>query len=137
MIRRIKALIKMLIIVLTPFIVNIVDAINGVCLYLQVQKDWYIDPRLEPFTEHSTGCSLLLIGYVLCRSHHMCKYYKYACWSIVVFHLFAELYLFTSIKYLWFAYIAWVIHAITFVLCVIYLLGNRTRKLIRQFYRRG
>lgn len=134
--KSIKKFIKMLIIVFTPFIVTIVDAINGVCLYMQVEGYWIIDKKLEPSTEHSAGSSLLLIGYVICRSKHMCKYYKYACWSIVAFHAFAELYIFTGITYLWFAYISWVIHSISFVLCVIYILGKKTHRLIRQFYKR-
>lgn len=130
-----KSFIKLIVVIFTPFIVSIVDIINGVNLYMEVECGHVVDPKLYVTTEHATGSSILLTGYVLCRSSHMCKYYKLACWSIMIFHIYAELYIHTGIEYLWFAYLSWIIHTTGLILCIIYILGKRTRRLIRRAYR--
>lgn len=125
-------MIKTLFKILTPFIAIIADAINGVLLYRQYELELMVDTRLYPTFDHSTGSSVLVIGYILATSSHMCKYYKISCWLIILMHVFSIIYVWTPIKIIEYIYFCWVILGFAFVMWVIPILGNKTAKTIDQ-----
>lgn len=122
--------------ILTPFIISLVDIVNGVILYLKIEYNFEINGKILSASSHVFGSSVLLIAYILVRSPHMCKYYKASCYSLLMFHLYAILYIFTSISFLWYMYVSWVILSVSLICWIVYILGARTRRLIRQSYRR-
>lgn len=132
-----KLLIKTLIKVLTPFIVSVIDAINGVLMYLSYKGLIEVDKKIFSSLDHLVGSSILLIAYIITRSSHMCKYYKMSCYLLIVFHVYAEIYIFTDITFHWYVYVSWAILALSFMFSVIYILGEKTRKLIRLSYKRA
>lgn len=131
-----KIFIKTLLKVFTPFIVSLVDSINGILMYLSYKEIIFIDKDVFSSLDHFSGSSIILICYILSRSSHMCKYYKISCYLILAFHIYAEIYLYTEISFHWFVYLSWVLLSISVILSIIYILGAKTRKLIRQAYKR-
>lgn len=124
--------IKTLLRFLTPFLTILVDTINGVLLYRQYALELEVDKRLYSVFDHSTGSSVLLIGYVLATSTHMCVYYKISCCIIMAMHIFSIIYVYTPITTIEYIYYAWVLMGCSFVMWVASLLGHKTYKTIHQ-----
>lgn len=125
-------MIKTLFRILTPFIAIIIDSINGVLLYRQYELHLEVETRLYSTFDHSTGSSILLIGYVLSTSTHMCIYYKISGLSIIAMHIFSIVYIWTPIKIIEYIYFVWVILGFAFIMWVISILGSKTAKTISQ-----
>lgn len=130
-------MLKTCIILLTPFIISIVDIINGVLLYLQYFCEVKVDYRLYQAMTHTTGSSILLMVYVIYRSTHMCKYYKSACWMILIMHIISIIYHYTPISLINYLYIVWVISAMALVVSTISILGYKTYKTINSACKRS
>lgn len=128
----VSKMIKTLFRILTPFIAIIADAINGVLLYRKYELHLIVEERFYPTFDHSTGSSVLLIGYVLSTSTHMCIYYKISCCAIIAMHVFSIIYTWTPIKIIEYIYFVWVILGFAFVMWVISILGYKTYKTIGQ-----
>lgn len=123
-----KTVIKML----TPFIISIIDIIDGVLLYLETMYNIVIDNRFYSFLSNTTGSSLLLMSYVIVTSTHMCKYYKTSCWMIVIMHILSIIYIYTDMTSLLYALGVWVFSGISLVCWTISILGHKTCKTIHQ-----
>lgn len=134
---RLKRILVYFLKVFTPFISASVSAINGVLMYLKIECEIEIDSNLFTSLDHSVGSSILFVSYVLARSPHMCKYYKASCYSLLIFNIYAEVYIHTKMAFNWFAYISITLLMASIVFWTIYALGAKTRRFIRQFYRYG
>lgn len=129
-------MIKTIIRMLTPFIISVVDIIDGVLLFLELFKDIEIDGRFYKLLSHCTGSSILLISYILLTSTHMCKYYKTACYLILLLHLYTIFYLYTDITIKTYLYLAIVLSLLSLVCWTISVLGHKTYKTIHQACKR-
>lgn len=127
-----KTFIKML----TPFIISVIDVIDGVLLYLEHYKGITVDARFYSLISHSTGSSILVLLYIIVSSTHMCKYYKTSCWMIVFMHTLTILYIYTNITLLFYLLGVWIFSGISLVCWTISVLGHKTYKTIHQSYKR-
>lgn len=121
---------------LTPFIISVVDIIDGVLLFLELFKDIEIDGRFYKLLSHCTGSSILLISYILLTSTHMCNYYKTACYLILLLHLYTIFYLYTDITIKTYLYLAIVLSLLSLVCWTISVIGHKTYKTIHQACKR-
>lgn len=125
-------MIKTFIRMLTPFIISLVDIVNGVMRYLEYKHDYKFDYRIYEIFSHGAGSSIILILYVLVTSIHMCKYYKSACWCLLILHLQTIAYLYIDLEFMWYLYIVWILSSLSLVFWTASLLGRKTYKTIHQ-----
>lgn len=136
--RKINSIIAFFLKLFTPFIASSITALNGVLMYLSFNlENISIDKKIFTSLDHFSGSSILLVGYILARSPHMCKYYKASCYSLILFHTYAEIYIYTKISFNWFTYISIICLLASIVFWTIFILGAKTRRLIHRFYRYG
>lgn len=123
-----KTVIKML----TPFIISVADIVCGVILFLRVKYEYDIPLLYRELLSHITGSSLLVIGYIIVSSKHMCKYYKASCYSLMLFHIMAIVYIITPMSAMSYIYSIWIFSTLSLVLWTISVLGHKTYKTISQ-----
>lgn len=123
-----KTAIKML----TPFIISVNDIISGVLLFLRVEYKYEIDPTYREWISHCTGSSILVILYIIVSSTHMCKYYKTSCYTTLLLHILALIYIYTEITIIQYIYIIWISSVFSLVCWTISFLGHKTYKTIHQ-----
>lgn len=120
----------------TPFIISVIDFINGVLLYLQYVQDIDIDGRIYKLMSITGGSSMIVIAYILATSRHMCKYYKASCWILMFMHFISFVYIYIEITIVEYVYALTVLSMISAVMATASILCSKTIKVIRQSYRR-
>lgn len=120
----------------TPFIISVIDFINGVLLYLQYVQDIDIDGRIYKLMSITGGSSMIVIAYILATSRHMCKYYKASYWILMFMHFISFVYIYIEITIVEYVYALTVLSMISAVMATASILCSKTIKVIRQSYRR-
>ena len=117
---------------LTPFIMSITDIVNGVMFCLCLLKDIPFNTQLNTTLSHLTGSSVLVVFYIIVNSKNMCKYYKTACYFLLVKHIFSLIYLYTDISSLVYVYAIITFSVLSLVFWTASLLGLKTYKTMSQ-----
>ena len=120
----------------TPFIISVIDFINGVLLYLQYVQDIDIDGRIYKLMSITGGSSMIVIAYILATSRYMCKYYKASYWILMFMHFISFVYIYIEITIVEYVYALTVLSMISAVMATASILCSKTIKVIRQSYRR-
>lgn len=121
---------------LTPFIASVIDVIYGVSLYINYVEPEMISQKFFNLLSLTGGSSILLIGYLISTSKHMCKYYKLSCWIIFFMHVLSIVYTYTPITFIEYIYVFTILSMVSLVVSTVSILGCKTSRAIRQAYKR-
>lgn len=129
-------MIKTLLRYFTPFIISVIDFINGVLLYMEYVQHVSVDGKIYKLLSITGGSSILVIAYMLATCRHMCRYYKASCWILMLMHIISLIYIYTPITVVTYIYVLTVFSMISSVLATAAILCGKTIRVIRRSYRR-
>lgn len=120
----------------TPFIISVMDFINGVLIYMEYVQHVSVDGNVYKLLSITGGSSILVIAYMLATSRHMCRYYKCSCWILMFMHVISVVYIYTPIAVVTYIYALTVLSMVALVLATAAILCRKTIRVIRRAYRR-